>query len=106
MGDVVVLVTTGLRIACLFEAVECGGGSAAMTILVCIVPVLRLLKTLRHFKQFHLFLRLLTTTGEAISLLLLFLCIIVLVFSSIVYTVEPRGDVASLPHAMYFIIVT
>mmetsp|Transcript_12589 Transcript_12589/g.36724 ORF Transcript_12589/g.36724 Transcript_12589/m.36724 type:complete len:602 (+) Transcript_12589:50-1855(+) len=74
--------------------------------LLCIVPVLRLLKMLRRFQQFHLFIRVLGSTLEALKFLLFMLLIIVLVFSSCIFIVEPRDNIDSLSTAMWLTIVT
>mmetsp|Transcript_87906 Transcript_87906/g.243903 ORF Transcript_87906/g.243903 Transcript_87906/m.243903 type:complete len:594 (+) Transcript_87906:108-1889(+) len=75
-------------------------------LLLCVVPLLRLLKMLRWMKQLHLFARVLEDTREALNFLLFMLLIIVLVFSSLIYLVEPRSSVESLPAAMWLTIVT
>lgn len=75
-------------------------------ILVCLAPVLRLLKTLRRFQQFHLFLAVLSFTAEALKFLLLMLILIVLTFSSLIYLVEPKDNIETLPQAMWLTVVT
>jgi len=104
--DVAAALPLVLRIPCLAGATGCDAEGPLEMILVCVVPVIRLLKTLRLFRQFHLFVRLMNETGEALSVLLFLLCIIVLSFSALIYMVEPRDNIESLPMAMYLIIVT
>jgi len=106
MIDVLAALPLFVRSPCLAEQFSCDTDTWASAVLYNLFPTLRLLKTLRHFKQFHLFLKLLKETREALSVLLFTLCIIVLAFSSLIYLVEPRENIASLPKAMYMVIVT
>jgi len=80
--------------------------SLPQTFLLCVVPVLRALKMLRRFQQYHLFIILFQTVFEALCLLLFTLFILVLTFSCLVYVVEPRDNVESLSKAMWLTIVT
>jgi len=74
--------------------------------IMCFVPVLRLLKSLRHFQQFHLFIALAKDISEAISVLCLLMSVLVLTFTAIVYLLEPRDNIETFPVAMYFIVTT
>mmetsp|Transcript_110966 Transcript_110966/g.294869 ORF Transcript_110966/g.294869 Transcript_110966/m.294869 type:complete len:621 (-) Transcript_110966:106-1968(-) len=94
-----------LRIYCLATA-EDAERSQSMATLMCIIPLLRLLKVMRHVHHFHLFIRLLDETRSALTVLLFLLLLIVISFSTVIYMVEPRDNVESLPKAMYLIIVT
>jgi len=57
-------------------------------------------------KQFHLFVKVAKNTIDAMKFLLFMLLIIILVFSSIIYLVEPRENIDKLPTAMWLTIVT
>jgi len=83
-----------------------GDETATVIVLLCVVPVLRMMKMLRQFQLFHLFVMVLSTTMQALKFLLFMLSIIVLVFSALVFVVEPRSNIATLPDAMWFTIVT
>jgi len=75
-------------------------------LMICVVPVLRLLKTLRRFSKFKLLLSAFRESVEALPVLLFCLSILTLVFSSMIYLCEPRWSIGSLPTAMWFAIVT
>mmetsp|Transcript_15495 Transcript_15495/g.48919 ORF Transcript_15495/g.48919 Transcript_15495/m.48919 type:complete len:632 (+) Transcript_15495:70-1965(+) len=72
----------------------------------CLVPVLRLLKMLRRFEKFHLLLSAFQIALEALPVLIFTLLVIVLAFSAVLYLVEPRDNIESLPRAMWLIVVT
>jgi len=75
-------------------------------LLLCCVPVVRLLKMLRRFQQFHLLLQAFKQAFEALPVLLFTLCVIVLTFSSAIFYVEPRDNIDTLPKAIWLAIVT
>jgi len=75
-------------------------------ILFCIVPVFRLLKSLRGFQTFKLLLSAFKRAFEALPVLLFTLLTIVMTFSAMIYVVEPRSNIESLPDSMYFTVVT
>lgn len=74
--------------------------------LLCFVPALRLLKLLRHFEKFHLLLHAFWDALEALPVLLFTLGVVVLIFSALVYAVEPRSNVATLAEAAWFTVIT
>merc|ERR1712232_363089 len=74
--------------------------------LLCVVPVVRLLKMLRGFHQIHLLAKAFRQAFEALPVLLFTLVVITLVFSSLIYLVEPRSNIDSLPRAVWLSIVT
>jgi len=70
-------------------------------------PVLRELKVLKSFQQFHLFILLADDIREAVQLLMMLLAIVILGFSSLLYAVEPAGGtIGSMPQAMWLTVVT
>mmetsp|Transcript_130840 Transcript_130840/g.418696 ORF Transcript_130840/g.418696 Transcript_130840/m.418696 type:complete len:665 (-) Transcript_130840:44-2038(-) len=81
-------------------------GSTILLSLSCAVPILRLLKLLRRFDTFHLITKAFRLASEALPVLLFILSILVLVFASLIYIVEPRSNIDSLPTALWFTIVT
>lgn len=75
-------------------------------VLLCVLPIVRLLTMLRHFETFHLLTGAFWLAFEALPVLLFLLLVITLVFSSAIYIVEPRSNIASLPKAVWLSIVT
>jgi len=75
-------------------------------LLLCVVPILRVMKTLRRFQKFHLFVILFQTIMEALRVLIFTLMILVLTASALIYLCEPRDNIESLPKAMWLTIVT
>lgn len=81
-------------------------GSFTHNFLLCAVPVLRTMKVLRRFVLFQLLLQAFTQVFEALPVLLYTLAVFVLVFSSLIYVVEPRDNITCLPEAVWLAIVT
>ncbi|CAE8606490.1 unnamed protein product [Polarella glacialis] len=77
-----------------------------LMILICSIPILRLLKLLRRFESFHLFLQAFRLAIEAMPVLIYNLVVLVLFFSSIIYIAEPKDVLDSFPRALWFTIVT
>lgn len=75
-------------------------------LLLCIVPILRMLKILRRFQKFLLLWRAFALAAEALPVLLYTLTFIALMFSSLIYLVEPRDNIPHLPDAWWLTIVT
>jgi len=74
--------------------------------LLCVVPVLRLVKALRGFPNLKLVYHALSIACEALTVPLFLLLVLTLVFSTVVFVVEPRDNILSMPHAMWFVVVT
>lgn len=102
------LLVLGLRSLSISSLVDASteDRGAFVLVLVCSVPILRLLKLLRRFEASHLIIRAFRLTSEAMPALLFILSILVLVFASIIYIVEPRSNIESMPQAMWMTIVT
>lgn len=79
---------------------------AGPVFLLCAVPIIRLLKTIRRFEKFHLLLRAFDLAAEALPVLLFILFSIALLFSVLIYLVEPRQNIENIPKAMWFTLVT
>lgn len=73
---------------------------------LCVVPVLRFLKLLRRFETFRLLFKAFMIAFEALPVMMYTLAVIILIFSSVFYLVEPRDNVPSLGIAMYATIMT
>lgn len=73
---------------------------------VCVTPVLRLLKTLRHFDTFKLLIKAFKLAAEALPALLFTLAVITLSFAAVIYAVEPRDNMPTLSRAIWLVIVT
>lgn len=69
-------------------------------------PILRLMKTTRNFSGFQLLVRSLAVSSHALPVPLFMLLLMVMSFSSLMYWVEPRDSIKSMPHAMWFSLVT
>jgi len=81
-------------------------GLFSQMFLFCIVPVLRLLKALRTFPNLKLVYYALSIAREALTVPLFLLLVLTLVFSSLFFLIEPRENIETMPHAMWFVIVT
>eukprot|EP00928_Gymnodinium_smaydae_P045352 TRINITY_DN30246_c0_g1_i1.p1 TRINITY_DN30246_c0_g1~~TRINITY_DN30246_c0_g1_i1.p1 ORF type:complete len:678 (+),score=96.87 TRINITY_DN30246_c0_g1_i1:145-2034(+) len=75
-------------------------------LLLCIVPVVRLLKTLRNFTKFTLLLSAFQNVFEALPVLLFSMAIISMVFSALIFVCEPRSHIETFPDAVWLSIVT
>jgi len=75
-------------------------------VLMLLVPVMRLLKTLRRFEKFTLVLTALALVFEALPVLVYAFMVLTLSVSSLIYLVEPRSNIESFPKAMWLCIVT
>lgn len=75
-------------------------------ILLCVVPILRLLKLMRRFQKIHLLLGAFKLALEALPVLMFCQALIALTFASAFYLVEPRDNIETLPKALYFTLVT
>jgi len=106
--DIVAAVPLFLRSSIGFMPIEEDKDGCAYIcfILLYIVPIIRILKTLRTFRKFHLLLSAFVLVLEALPVLLFTLVVILMIYSTLIYWVEPRSNVASLPTAMYFTIIT
>jgi hypothetical protein len=71
-----------------------------------VVPLFRLLRLTRGFETFQLLLRAFRLALEALPVLLYILLLIALVFSALVYFVEPEWNIPSMPAALWLTIVT
>eukprot|EP00928_Gymnodinium_smaydae_P022974 TRINITY_DN19133_c0_g1_i2.p1 TRINITY_DN19133_c0_g1~~TRINITY_DN19133_c0_g1_i2.p1 ORF type:complete len:523 (-),score=88.24 TRINITY_DN19133_c0_g1_i2:177-1745(-) len=75
-------------------------------ILVLVVPFIRLLKILRRCEYLRLLRHMAEFCMEALTVPLFLLLLINVFFSSVMYLVEPRDNIPSVPHAMWLVVVT
>lgn len=94
------------RIGCGVVLDDVEEGQFCWVMLYCITPIVRLLKALRHFATFKLLLRAFKLASEALPALLFLLAANTLVFATVIYVVEPRENIESLPKAVWLVIVT
>lgn len=80
--------------------------SVHRTILWSVVPILRLLKILRHFETFRLLVNAVKLTLEALPMLLYSVVLVTMCFATLIYIVEPRDNIESPSRAVWFCIVT
>lgn len=104
--DVATVAPLAVRWGCGFVLPEGEVQSVPHAILWCCVPILRLLKTLRRFESFHLLIKAFHDAAEALPVLLYILTVIAMVFAALIYLVEPRDNIKSLPHSFWLSIVT
>jgi len=74
--------------------------------LLCILPILRLARLLRRFEQLHLLKAAFEDAFEALPVLLFTLVFIVLVTAALMFMVEPRDNIPTLPRALWLSVVT
>lgn len=74
--------------------------------MLALVPMLRLLKLLRRFEKLQLLEHAFEMSFEALPALLYILMLLALIFSELIYFVEPRDNIPDLPTAIWFTIVT
>lgn len=104
--DILSFVPLFLRASEGFVLPDRGSSEIVPSILFGAVPAIRLLKVLRYFPTFRLLLKAFKLAAEALPVMLYTLAIMGLVFSSMIYFVEDRSNVESLPRAMWLMIVT
>lgn len=93
------------RLAVGLEIPDMGDGFERK-ILLCVVPVARLLKAIRHLPKFPLLIMSCKLALEALPTLIYALAVLTLVFASLIYFVEPRDNIETLPRAMWLTMVT
>jgi len=75
-------------------------------VLLCMVPILRLLRMLRRWEQMRLLSKAFIDVLEALPVLLFPLLMLTLVFAALLYIVEPSDNIPTLPAAIWLTIVT
>jgi len=75
-------------------------------ILLCVVPVMRMIKALRSIPNFVLLWHTLKVATPSMAVPMYMLSLTIVIFSSAFYVIEPRTNIISMPHAMWFVVVT
>ena len=70
------------------------------------MPVVLLLKLMRHFETFHKLCKAFQLAFEALLVIMFVLAIIVLTFASMIYVVDPREEVETLTSALWLTVLT
>lgn len=70
------------------------------------VPVVRAMKALRRFEMLEILMQAWRKAAEGLPVCLFFLLVATLLFASMIFIVEPRDNIPSLPKAIWLTIVT
>eukprot|EP00747_Dinoflagellata_sp_TGD_P178667 gnl/TRDRNA2_/TRDRNA2_28023_c0_seq1.p1 gnl/TRDRNA2_/TRDRNA2_28023_c0~~gnl/TRDRNA2_/TRDRNA2_28023_c0_seq1.p1 ORF type:complete len:542 (+),score=87.73 gnl/TRDRNA2_/TRDRNA2_28023_c0_seq1:90-1715(+) len=76
------------------------------SLLLHLVPVLRMLKVIRGFRRFNLIVQAALKVYVETLPTFLFILLVMQFFSMLIYFAEPRENIESYPKAMWFIIIT
>jgi len=104
--DLLAIIPLGFRIAYGIATPTVDENLPVHALLCCFVPVVRQLKLIRKFQKLQLLLHVLSTTFDALKLLLFLVCLIVLLFGCILYVLEPAQSNQSLSESIYLCTVT
>lgn len=86
--------------------IDPGDPDILVSFLVGVVPQLRMCKLLRRFDKIFLLKSAFMDSAEALPVLMYVFLSICMFFSCIIYLVEPKDNIATLPEAMWLTIVT
>lgn len=75
-------------------------------VLFGIVPVLRMLKLIRHFQKLHLLVKAFERAFEALPAMIFLYAFLYLLFTSFVYFLEPRSNIATIPQAAWLTFIS
>lgn len=73
---------------------------------LCLLPTLRMMKTLRRFQTLHLIFKAFESAVEALPVLLWTLMVAIMVFSTLIFWFEPRSNIPTWPTSIWLTIVT
>jgi len=106
--DVAIIGPFILRIAFYESLGDEEGGNSKMVegVLLCMVPIMRLIKALKALPNFSLLWHTLRCASISMPIPIFMLCLIVVTFSSALYVAEPRDNITSMPYAMWLVAVT
>ena len=76
------------------------------TVLVFFLPLVRLLKLLRYFESCKLLMDACVNSMEAVPFLAYMVAVMTMTSATVIYLVEPRSNIPSLPHSLWLAIVT
>lgn len=106
IADIVSVAPLALRASVGFVITAEMEGENTIMFVLAVLPVLRLVKTLRYFPNVILLMNAFKLAFETLPALLYTLALIALTFASAIYMVEERSNVPSLPKAIWLTIVT
>jgi len=104
--DIVAALPLGLHLGMALDVAPRNDSSLVDARLLGFVPVLRLLRTLRRFSEFHLLLEAFRLALEALPVLLFFYCALLLFFGALIHAIEPLDNVPSLSQALWLTMVS
>lgn len=107
--DVFAAVTLVVRLPAQFTVPEEGIDTLSDTgryLLLCFVPMARMLKLLRSFQYSKLMKVVMESVTDALKFLIYIMILILLLYSAIFFIVEPRSSVESLPAAIWYSVMT
>lgn len=104
--DVMTIMPLVLRASIGFVISAQNARAPATFILLCIVPFIRLLKTLRRFDDLHILVEAMRLSAQALPIMLFVIALLTLCFSAAIFIVEPEDNIESLGTAMWLTIVT
>lgn len=105
-ADIVSALGLPLRAVTGFAVLAHPPSTALETVLVFFLPLVRLLKLLRYFESFRLLLDACKNSMEAVPFLAYMAAVITLSSATVIYLVEPRSRIPSMPHSVWLALVT
>jgi len=100
--DMISVAPLALRVAMGFEVYTSTGACTPLcALLLGVVPVLRLLKLLRRFQNFHLLLKAFSLALEALPVLLFIWGVLCLVSAAALFVIEPRDNIPTLTVSLW-----
>lgn len=80
--------------------------STASVIMKAWLPLGQLLRLIRRFESSYLIYSAFKNASEALPMLLYVLLLLITTFASLLYAIEPRHNIGSLPQSLWFTVVT
>ena len=105
-ADIVSALGLPLRAVTGFAVLAHPPSTALEIVLVFFLPLVRLLKLLRYFESFRLLLDACKNSMEAVPFLAYMAAVITLSSATVIYLVEPRSRIPSMPHSVWLALVT
>lgn len=104
--DVMVVVPLFIRMCVGFRPMEGSSCGDLCTVLMCVTPLLRALKTLRRFEKLPLLIEAFEKASEGLPVCIFVQFVLVLFFGPLLYLVEPRENIETIGQSMWLTIVT
>ena len=105
-ADMVSALGLPLRAITGFTTISFPPSDALEIVLVFLMPIVRLLKLLRYFESFRLLTKACVNSMEAVPFLSYMLSVMTLSSATVIYLVEPRDNIPSMPHSLWLALVT